>query len=203
MKRRVRASMKTRKALEDLFSGRGEGGKSDLVKPATRVILEETVEGEAADKLGREYYARGATAGHRNVYRRAGGGAGALSWCGVVAVAGRRPRLWPWRAPCSVVVECVAVAVWHGGWPCLAAALVRLSSLPKYSAQDPVISNTRSRLLLFRPNAGQVAGFVVLGPVAGALVVSDVVAVVGRQVSGREIEHPWFELHPQEGADPR
>ncbi len=71
MKRRVRASVKTRKALEDLFSGRGEGGKSDLVKLATRLIMEEALEGEARDQLGREYYAHGAQAGHRNGYRRA------------------------------------------------------------------------------------------------------------------------------------
>lgn len=71
MKRRVRASEKTRKALEDLFSGRGAGGKSDLVKLATRVILEEALEGEVQDALGREYYAHGAKAGHRNGYRRA------------------------------------------------------------------------------------------------------------------------------------
>lgn len=70
MKRRVRASEKTRKALEDLFSGRGEGGKSDLVKLATRLILEEALEGEVQEQLGREYYAHGARAGHRNGYRR-------------------------------------------------------------------------------------------------------------------------------------
>ena len=70
MKRRVRASVQTRKALEDLFSGRGESGKSDLVKLATRLIMEEALEGEVQDQLGREYYAHGATAGHRNGYRR-------------------------------------------------------------------------------------------------------------------------------------
>lgn len=69
MKRRVRACEKTRKALEDLFAGRGEGGKSDLVKLATRVILEEALEGEVQEQLGREYYAHGAKAGHRNGYR--------------------------------------------------------------------------------------------------------------------------------------
>lgn len=53
VKRRVRASVKTRKALEDLFSGRGEGGKSDLAKMATRLIMEEALEGEARDQLAR------------------------------------------------------------------------------------------------------------------------------------------------------
>jgi len=70
VRRRVRASVKTRKALEDLFSGRGESGKSDLVKLATRLIMEEALEGEVQDELGREYYAHGAKAGHRNGYRR-------------------------------------------------------------------------------------------------------------------------------------
>ena len=46
MKRRIRASATTRKQLEDLFAGRGGGTseRSDLVKLATRLILEEVLE---------------------------------------------------------------------------------------------------------------------------------------------------------------
>jgi hypothetical protein len=71
VKRRVRASAKTRKALEDLFSGRGGGAseRSELVKLATRLIVEEALESEVDDRLGRAYYAHGAQAGHRNGYR--------------------------------------------------------------------------------------------------------------------------------------
>ncbi len=70
MKRRVRASSKTRKALEDLFAGGGEGenGRSDLVRLATRLIVEEALESEVDDQLGRGYYTHGAQAGHRNGY---------------------------------------------------------------------------------------------------------------------------------------
>lgn len=76
MNKRVRASVKTRKQLEDLFSGRGKGEneRRDLVKLATRLIVEEALESEVDDRLGRGYYAHGAAtsaqAGHRNGYRR-------------------------------------------------------------------------------------------------------------------------------------
>jgi putative transposase len=70
--KRVRASAQTRKQLAELFSGRGggENGRSDLVKLATRLIVEEALESEVDDQLGRAYYAHGARAGHRNGYRR-------------------------------------------------------------------------------------------------------------------------------------
>jgi putative transposase len=72
VKRRVRASAKTRKRLEDLFEGRevGAAERSDLVKLASQLIIEEALESEADDRLGRGYYARGAQDGHRNGYRR-------------------------------------------------------------------------------------------------------------------------------------
>jgi putative transposase len=43
-------------------------GRSDLVGLALRLIVEEALEGEAADALGRERYARGEgeKAGYRN-----------------------------------------------------------------------------------------------------------------------------------------
>lgn len=73
MKRRVRASTNTRKRLEDLFEGRevGASERSDLVKLASQLIIEEALESEADDRLGRGYYVRGAQAGHRNGYRTA------------------------------------------------------------------------------------------------------------------------------------
>jgi transposase-like protein len=46
-------------------------GRSELVRLAARLIIEEALEGEVRDALGRDYYARGATpgAGYRNGYR--------------------------------------------------------------------------------------------------------------------------------------
>ena len=46
-------------------------GRSDLVRLALRLIVEEALEGEVADALGRERYARGEgeKAGYRNGYR--------------------------------------------------------------------------------------------------------------------------------------
>ena len=46
-------------------------GRSDLVSLALRLIVEEALEGEVADVLGRERYERGdgEKAGHRNGYR--------------------------------------------------------------------------------------------------------------------------------------
>ena len=43
--------------------GRGVHGRGDLVKLATRPILEEALEAESRDALGREYYAHGAEPG--------------------------------------------------------------------------------------------------------------------------------------------
>ncbi|MBK5093734.1 MAG: IS256 family transposase [Actinobacteria bacterium] len=52
------------------MDGEGEvtGGRSELVRLAARLIIEEALEGEAADALGRGYYARGAVpgSGYRN-----------------------------------------------------------------------------------------------------------------------------------------
>jgi putative transposase len=70
---RIPASERTREKLKALMEGQSEaeGGRSDLVRLAARLIIEETLEGEARDVLGREYFARGATpgAGYRNGYR--------------------------------------------------------------------------------------------------------------------------------------
>jgi putative transposase len=70
---RIPASERTREKLRAVFEGSGEGrGTSELVRLATRLIIEEALEGEAGDAVRREYYARGAApgVGYRNGYRR-------------------------------------------------------------------------------------------------------------------------------------
>jgi transposase-like protein len=71
---RIPASERTREKLRGLIEGRSEveDGRSELVRLAARLIIEEALEGEARDALGRDYYARGARpgAGYRNGYRR-------------------------------------------------------------------------------------------------------------------------------------
>jgi putative transposase len=70
---RIPASERTREKLRALMEGRNEvaDGRSELVRLAARLIIEEALEGEAGDALGRDYYARGAApgAGYRNGYR--------------------------------------------------------------------------------------------------------------------------------------
>ena len=65
---RVPASERTRNALKDMFAGKTAADKSSLVRQAARLIVEEALEGEAADALGgRGYYERGADRrGYRN-----------------------------------------------------------------------------------------------------------------------------------------
>ena len=73
MKKRVPASMRTREALSSLIEGRlsSPDGRSELVQLATRLILEEALEAEARDALGRDYDERGAEEGqgYRNGHR--------------------------------------------------------------------------------------------------------------------------------------
>ena len=69
---RIPASERTREKLKAVIEGTEKGaGASELVRLAARLIIEEALEGEARDVLGREYYARGAApgAGYRNGYR--------------------------------------------------------------------------------------------------------------------------------------
>src|SRR5205823_11184261 len=69
---RIPASERTREKLKAVIEGSSEGGgTSELVRLAARLIIEEALEGEARDALGRDYYARGALpgAGYRNGYR--------------------------------------------------------------------------------------------------------------------------------------
>src|SRR5436190_17174314 len=73
MAMRLPASQHTREELTALIEGRlsTASAKDELVKLATRLIVEETLEGEAGDALGREYYEHGAQPGqgYRNGYR--------------------------------------------------------------------------------------------------------------------------------------
>ena len=70
---RIPATERTREKLRELMDGRSAvaDGRSELVRLAARLIIEEALEGEARDALGRHYYARGAApgAGYRNGYR--------------------------------------------------------------------------------------------------------------------------------------
>lgn len=69
---RVPASKETRKRLEQLFDGRGvDADRGELVKLAARLIVEEALEEEVEDVVGRGYYVHGdGSGGHRNGYRR-------------------------------------------------------------------------------------------------------------------------------------
>src|SRR5437667_1992878 len=70
---RIPASERTREKLKAMMEGRSEvaAGRSELVRLAARLIIEEALDGEARDALGRHYSARGAApgAGYRNGYR--------------------------------------------------------------------------------------------------------------------------------------
>ena len=71
---RIPASERTSQKLEELLrQGVTDGeARSELVKLGLRKIVEEVLEGEATDALGRDYYEHGAApgAGYRNGYRR-------------------------------------------------------------------------------------------------------------------------------------
>ncbi len=61
--------MRTRESLSARLSS--PDGRSELVKLATRLVLEEALEAETRDALGRDYYERGAEEGrgYRNGHR--------------------------------------------------------------------------------------------------------------------------------------
>ena len=73
MTKRVPGSERTREVLNELLAGRlqMENAKSEFVKQATRLIIEEGLEAEVRDALGRGYYEHGVEAGggHRNGVR--------------------------------------------------------------------------------------------------------------------------------------
>ena len=65
MEKRIQASEHTRQSLSALIEGRlsTPDARADLVKLATRLIVEEALEAESRDALGREYYEHGAKPG--------------------------------------------------------------------------------------------------------------------------------------------
>ena len=65
MSKRIPASMRTRQSLCDLIEGRlsSPDGRSELVKLATRLIVEEALEAESREAVGRDYYEHGAAPG--------------------------------------------------------------------------------------------------------------------------------------------
>ncbi len=73
MAKRLPASMRTRQNLSELIEGRlsSSAGRSELVELAARLIVEEALEEESRDALGRDYYERGGDAdrGYRNGVR--------------------------------------------------------------------------------------------------------------------------------------
>jgi hypothetical protein len=64
--------MRTRQSLSDLIAGRlsSPDGRSELMKLATRLIVEEALEGENRDAVGRDYYEHGAEPGRGLAQRR-------------------------------------------------------------------------------------------------------------------------------------
>ena len=67
---RVPRSQSTRNELKQMLDGRGGADRSALLRQAARLIVEEALEAEVAQELGRDYYAHGADKrGYRNGYR--------------------------------------------------------------------------------------------------------------------------------------
>ena len=83
MATRIPASQSTREGLTALIEGSlsTAAAKDELVKQATRLVVEEALEGEAGDAVGRDYYEHGARTGpgisERIPYRPAEDGRGA------------------------------------------------------------------------------------------------------------------------------
>ena len=65
MAKRLRASMRTREELSALIEGRlaSPAGRPALVELATRLIVEEALEGEERDTLGGDYHEGGVEPG--------------------------------------------------------------------------------------------------------------------------------------------
>jgi len=65
MPQRVPGSMRTRQSLSDLIEGRlsSPDGRAELVRLATRLVVEEALEAESRDAIGRDYYEHGAAPG--------------------------------------------------------------------------------------------------------------------------------------------
>lgn len=105
--KRIPASAVTRERLEQLFSGKSEveDVKGAMVREAVRLIVEEALEGEVADALGRGYYETGAQpgAGYRNGYRtgKLKSAEGAIEY-GVPQVADRAE---PFRSTVRAIIK--------------------------------------------------------------------------------------------------
>ena len=73
MATRLPASQRTREELRSLIEGRlsTTSAKDELIKLATRLIVEEALESETGEAVGRDYYEHGAKPGqgYRNGYR--------------------------------------------------------------------------------------------------------------------------------------
>jgi transposase-like protein len=64
---RVPASQATRNALKKMFESRDQDfDQSQLVRQAVRLLIEEALEAEVNEQLGRGYYERGGAGGYRN-----------------------------------------------------------------------------------------------------------------------------------------
>src|SRR5690606_19411098 len=67
---RVPASEATRKRLKQLFEGGESADRSALIRESVRLMIEEALEAEVTEALGRGYFEHGASAGaYRNGYR--------------------------------------------------------------------------------------------------------------------------------------
>ena len=66
MEMRIPGSMRTRETLSQLTEGRlsAPDARSELVRLTTRLIIEETLEAESRDALGRGYHEHGGDSGH-------------------------------------------------------------------------------------------------------------------------------------------
>jgi putative transposase len=103
---RIPASERTREHLKALMEGKSpvREASSELVRLAARLVIEEALEGEAADALGRGYYARGAQPGlgYRKGYRmgRLKTAEGAVQFATPHCRSGRAVPLADPRNPC-------------------------------------------------------------------------------------------------------
>ena len=109
MPTRIPASERTSQKLDELLTqGIADGdARAELLKLAVRKIVEEALEAEVADAVGRGYYENGARpgGGYRNGYRRgrlatADGPSRLSPACGLAWPGA--PRNWSgWRWRCS------------------------------------------------------------------------------------------------------
>lgn len=70
--KRIPASERTRKEIQELLAGGMGAGSSEFIRSAARLLIEEALESEVQDVLGRGYYESGSQTGqgYRNGYRK-------------------------------------------------------------------------------------------------------------------------------------